>query len=171
MNAAIKRARRLAGQPSTAPIDLAEALWNAERVTPGAVRQLVAETGLGSRKAYYLLKTWGRFAQLDVSREILAEVGWTKAALIASYAPPGTEARWVEHARSGRVTAKELEGRLRGGGWGKSKGHSILLRLTRSQYRTLMGVLQKFGAKPARKGRGFVDKERALMKALGQIPD
>jgi hypothetical protein len=171
VNPAIKRARRLAGQPSTGSIDLAEALWNAERAEPGSVRKLVAETGLGSRKAYYLLKTWDRFAQVDVSRGLLAEIGWTKAALIASYAPPGTEASWLEHARIGGITAKELEGRLRGDGWGKPKGHSVLLRLTPSQYRTLTRVLQRFGAKPVRKGRGFVDKERALIKALGQIPD
>jgi hypothetical protein len=169
VNPAIKRARRLAGQPSTASFDLAEALWNAERAQPGSVRQLVAETDLGSRKAYYLLKTWDRFAKLDVSREVLADIGWTKAALIASYAPPGSETNWLELA--GEITAKDLEGRLRGGGWGKPKGHSVLLRLSPSQYRIFTRVLRRFGAKPAGKGRGLVDKERALMKALGEIPD
>ena len=171
MTPAIKRARRLAEQPSSASIDLAEALWNAERAEAGSVRQLVVDTGLGSRKAYYLLKMWGRFAQLGVPREQLAEIGWTKAALIASYAPPGTEANWLGLAKTEGVSVKDLEGRLRGGGWGKPKGHSVLLQLSASQYRTFARVLQQFGAMPARKGKGLVDKERALIKALGQIAE
>ena len=166
----IRRAKRLAGQPSTASIDLAEAIWKAERAQPGSLRQLVADTGLGLRKAYYLLKIWDRFASLDLPRERLAEVGWTKLTLIATLAPPGTEVSWLELAARGS-TAKELEAKLKGAGWGKAKAHSVLLRLSPSQYRTFARILQKFGAQPAKKGRGLVDKERALMKALGEIAD
>lgn len=167
---AIRRAKRLAGQPSTTSIELAEALWKAEKAQPGSLRQLVAENGLGIRKAYYLLKIWERFAALDVPRERLAEVGWSKLTLIASYAPPGTESHWLELAAGGD-TAKELEAKLKGAGWGKAKAHSVLLRLSPTQYRTFARVLQKFGAQPAKKGRGLVGKERALMKALGEIAD
>ena len=168
VESALNRARRLAGRPSTASLELAEAIWKAEQARPGSLRRLVAETGLGLRKAYYLRKIWERFAHLDVSRERLAEVGWTKLTLIATYAPSGAEARWLDLATTG-ATAKELESRLKGAGWGKPKAHSVLLRLSPSQYRTLAGMLQKFGARPARKGRGLVDKERALMRALERL--
>ncbi len=169
MESPATRAKRLAAQPRVAPVDLAEALWKAEKARPGSVRKIVDETGLGLRKAYYLLKMWERFAQLDLSRALLAEVGWTKLTLIATFAPLGTEATWLELARAGGSTAKELENKLKGAGWGEQKAHSVLLRLTPTQYKTFSRVLQKFGAKPARKGKGLIDKERALIKALGQV--
>lgn len=169
METADRRARRLAAQPKAAPVDLAEALWKAEKARPGSLRKIVDETGLGLRKAYCLVKMWERFAHLDLSRALLAEVGWTKLTLIATYAPVGTEATWLELAKSGGSTAKELESRLKGAGWGAQKAHSVLLRLTPTQYKTFARVLQEFGARPARKGKGLVDKERALIKALGQV--
>jgi hypothetical protein len=76
---------------------------------------------------------------------------WTKLTLIATYAPVGAEATWLELARSGASTAKELKSKLKGVGWGEPKAHSVLLRLCPTQYK-IFGVLQKLGAKPARKG-------------------
>jgi hypothetical protein len=58
LNQPINEQSLLAARPNTTSIELAEALWKAEHERPGSVRQLVAEAGLGIRKAYYLLKIW-----------------------------------------------------------------------------------------------------------------
>lgn len=173
-SAKLSRARKLAAQIDATPIDLAEALWKAEKAQPGYIRQIVKEDGarLKYRRARYLVSVWDRFAGLGFPRELLARVGWTKLALIARHCPAGMEASWLEFAQPGRSTVKELEEKLKNGGWGKPKAHSMLLRLSPAQNETLVRVLLKFGAKVAKNGRGLVGKERALIEALGHLtPD
>ena len=50
------------------------------------------------------------------------------------------------------------------------KAHSIHLRLTPRQYKVFETALLKFGAKRPKKGRGLVNKENALTKALRALP-
>ena len=92
----LSKAIELAERINVAPIDLAEALWKAEQRNPGCLQEIIADTGLGRRKAYYLLSIWDRFAQLGFPRGLLAEVGWTKLAIVAKYAGPGAEAGWLD---------------------------------------------------------------------------
>jgi hypothetical protein len=165
---AVTRAKALANQINATPIDLAEALWEAEQAKPGSVRRMIEDgaTRLKYRRARYLLNVWDRFAGLNEPRDILVNAGWTKLALIARYSEPGVEEGWLELAQPGRSTAKQLEDQLKGHSADKPKGHSILLRLSPAQHRTFVKVLLKFGAKPARNGKGLAGKERALAKAL-----
>jgi hypothetical protein len=138
---AISRAKRLAASKNSTPIDLAEALWKTERANPGTLGEIISETGLGRRKAYYLMQVWDRFADLEVPRWLLVNVGWTKLALVAKYSEPGAELGWLDLAQ--RNTAKELEAVMKGGAADRPKAHSVLLRLTPTQYKVFAAVLLK----------------------------
>jgi len=164
---AVRKAKALAQRRDSSPFDLAEALWCAEREGKGSIARIVEETGLGSRRARYLRKVWGRFAGQGIDRDLLEDVGWTKLALIESLTSPGVDPGWLDLAQ--RNTVKELDAILRGGRQDKPKAHSVLLRLSPRQYKTFASVLLQFGAKPAKKGRGLRNKEAALMKALSSM--
>lgn len=166
-DAAVRDARELVLRPDSTPLDLAEALWRAEKQKKGNIARIVEETGLGHRKALYLKKVWQRFAGQDIPRHLLVDVGWTKLALIESLTDPGADLGWLDLAQ--RNTVKELDAILRGGRQDKPKAHSVLLRLSPRQYRTFASVLLQYGAKPAAKGRGLKNKEAALIKALSEL--
>ncbi len=167
--AVMKRARELAARPNVGPIDLAEAIWRAEQLRPGRLRQIAEECGLGRRKAYYLRAIWARFADLDVPRALLAEIGWTKLALIAKRAAAGEERSALEMAQD--ATVRELDALLRGGAHDRPKAHSIVLRLSPSQHKVVVATLAKFGAHAPRRGKGLAGKERALIKAFRSLRD
>jgi hypothetical protein len=166
--ATLEQARMLATRPNVAPLELAEALWQAEQRMPGSMKAVVAQTGLSLRKAYYLLSIWERFAALNVSQVLLAEVGWTKLAMIARICAKGDEMEALELAR--HTTTRELPRILQGGRRDRPRRHSVLLRLSPTQYEVFAQALTKFGATTAKKGKGLIGKERALIKALGAIP-
>jgi hypothetical protein len=166
-SSAYRKAQGLAKCPNPTPIDLAEALWQAEQEEPGSLKAICEDTGLGTRKAYYLLEIWERFSGLNIQKRLLVDVGWTKLALMAKHSAPGMEPTWLDLAQ--RHTVKELEAMLKEGPHEKLKAHSTLLRLSPSQYKVFATVLPKFGAKPPRRGKGLMNKEQALTRALRQI--
>lgn len=168
LSAAYKKAEELATRANAAPIELAEALWEAEQQEPGSLKRLVDNNGLGLRKAYYLLGIWERFAQQNISREVLVDAGWTKLSIIAKHPNKGNDEGWVDLAQ--RNTVNELEAAfLHGSPQDKPKPHSILLRLSPVQYKVFAAVLSKYGAKPPKKGKGLVNKEQALTRALREL--
>jgi len=130
------------------------------------LNELVALTKLSKRAVCYLLKVWRRFSDLDVPRDRLASIGWTKLAVIAEKCEPGEEEHALALAEA--CTLKELPGRLKGVG-PKQKARTVLLRLTPRQHEHLEFVLLASGARRPKKGRGLSGKEKALMKALGQL--
>ena len=164
----IRSAAELALRPHVADLELADALWRAEVAAPGSLKRIIAMAGLGRRKAYYLLSIWKRFVDLPVPRAVLAQVGWTKLSIIARHVPAGEEAAALEIARD--TTTRDLPRVLKGGRRDRPRQHSVLLRLSPTQYKVFAQALAQFGAEPPRKGRGLVGKERALIKALGAIP-
>jgi hypothetical protein len=164
----IRAAAELALRPHVADLELADALWRAERAAPGSLMRVVALSGLGRRKAYYLIAIWRRFVDLPVERAWLARIGWTKLAIIARQVPAGEEHAALEIACT--TTTRELPRVLKGGRRDRPKRHSVLLRLSPTQYRVLAQTLTQFGAQTPKTGRGLVGKERALIRALGAIP-
>lgn len=164
----IRAAAELALRPHVADLELADALWRAEEAAPGSLMRVVARSGLGRRKAYYLVAIWRRFATLPVERALLARVGWTKLAIIARAVPAGEERAALDIALA--TTSRDLPRVLKGGPREARRRHSVLLHLSPTQYQVFAQALAQFGAGPPKKGRGLVGKERALIRALGAIP-
>jgi hypothetical protein len=155
----------LARQKNSTPIDLAEALWAADQEEPSNLKSIIEETGLGRRRAFYLLKIWCRFARLE--RELLVELGWKKLSIVAKYSPPGKERRGLSLAR--KHTSRELEAIMRGDTPDMAAAHSVLLWLAPSQYQVFADVLLKFGATYVGNRKALVGREEALTQALGTI--
>jgi len=170
--ALLKRVEELATRDNDGTIELAEAPSDLRALPkpPAGARptlaELVALTKLSKRAVCYLLKVWRRFGDLDVPRERLANIGWTKLAVIAEKCELGKEEQALALAEAS--TLKELPGRLKGAG-PKQKARTVLLRLTPSQHARFGSFLVAHGARRPKKGRGLSGKEKALMKALGQL--
>jgi hypothetical protein len=166
-SAAYETALRIAKSPRLAPIELAEAIWKAEKQEPGSLKKLVNDTGISLRKGYYLLEIWDKFAHLGVKSSLLADVGWTKLAIVAKHLKPGVELEYLELAHG--ATAKELPAILEGGSRVLPKARTVQLRLTPTQYRAFQSVLLRAGAKPAKHGRGLINQERAIMRIVHKL--
>ena len=167
-----KKIQALATRSDNGSLDLAQALAEARSLPkpPQGDRPTLADlvelTGLSRRAINYLVKVWERFGDLDIPRDRLSRVGWSKLAIIAETCEPGDELDALHIAED--CTVKDLPRVLRGGKK-PPKTHTVLLRLKSSDYERLEAVLLAHGARRPKKGRGLAGKERALVRALGQL--
>ncbi len=168
--ALIKKAQTLAAKDDQSMIDLAEVVWEL-RALPKPPRgdrltldELAVRINLSRRTLCYLLKVWETFSDLDIPRERLVRVGWTKLAVIAENLEPEVMEEALALAET--ATAKELPALLKGAPR-KAKARTVQLRLTPRQYDQFATVLLANGARRSRGERGLSGKEKALMKALG----
>ena len=170
--ALLKWVEELATRDNDDTIELAEALSDlralpkpagGERLT---LNELASHTKRSKRAVCYLLKVWRTFSDLDIPRDRLANIGWTKLAVIAENCDPGDEQNALTLAEA--YTLKELPALLKGGA-PKQKARTVLLRLTKRQHARFESFLLAHGARRPKKGRGLSGKEKALMKALGQL--
>ena len=168
-----RRVQTLAVKDNDGTIELAEALSDLRALPkpPDGDRltldELASHTKLSKRAVCYLLKVWRRFSDLDIRRDRLAQIGWTKLAVVAENCDPGEEEHALALAEA--CTLKELPARLNGMA-AKPKARTVLLRLTRKQHEHFESFLLAHGARRPKKGRGLSGKEKALMKALKQWP-
>ncbi len=169
--ALFKRAQTLAAKGDDSMIDLAEVVWELRTLPkpPDGDRptldELASHVKLSRRTICYLLKVFQAFSDLGIPRERLADVGWTKLAIIAENSEP--EEVEAALALAETATAKELPALLKGAPR-KAKARTVQLRLTPRQYDHFEAVLLANGARRPKKGRGLSGKEKALMKVLGQ---
>ena len=167
-----RRVQTLATRDNTSTIELAEVLSDLRALPKPpdgdrpTLNELVTLTKLSKRAVCYLLKVWRRFSDLDIPRDRLARIGWTKLAAIAENCDPGGEENALTLAEA--CTLKELPARLKGRA-AKPKARTILLRLTPRQHEHFESFLLAHGARRPKKGRGLSGKEKALMKALRQL--
>lgn len=170
----MRKIQRLAATDDS-PFELAEAVWEARALPkpPEGGRptfaDLVEITKLSRRTLNYLISVWERFGNLNISKDRLARVGWTKLAIIAEHCDPGDELQALNVAQT--CTAKELPALLKGAR-PRAKKRTVLLRLDERQYKVFERVLLAHGAKRPKKGRkdfALAGKEAALTKALRQI--
>ena len=168
-----KKIRRLANSTDGTSLELAEALWEARALPKTqdggrpAISDLMELTKLSRRAVGYLIATWKRFGSLDIPRDRLVQIGWTKLALIADRSETGDELAALAIAET--CVAKDLPARLKGKPAQRGKMHTIMLRLTDRQHETFETILLAHGAKRPKRGHGLMGKEVALVKALGQI--
>lgn len=169
-----KRIERLAKTPDDSPLELAQALA-AARVLPGppegdqpSIAELMELTGLSRRAIGYLIKVWERFGDLDIPRDSLVKIGWTKLAVVAENCAPGEELDALNLAEM--HIAKDLPHILKDGS-NPARRRTVLLRFTESGYRAFEAALLAHGAKRPRgrkNAKGLAGKERALLRALAQ---
>ena len=161
-----RRARALAVARDATPIDLAEALYEAEQAAPGAIQELIEDGVIRQRRAYYLKSIWARLVDLQIPKARLVKIGWTKLAVIVSKCPEGDELEWLQIAEEGTPAADLVRAAK---GKDEAARHSILLRMTDAQHKVFEKALRRFGAVRGRTGRGLTKKEAALTLALKEV--
>ena len=142
----------------------AEKLWGLRESGEIGLTEAADTIGMSRRAAYYLVDVWDRIRDLDVPRDRLAAIGWTKLAILARHRPEKITEKDLKLAETCIVDA--LAAALDGSPLKSPKIHKVLLRLTATQYKRFEATLLANGAKAPKNGRGLAGKERALMKAL-----
>jgi hypothetical protein len=133
-------------------------------------QQIMQNTNLGRRKAYYLVEVSRIFDPLPIPRSRLRKIGWTKLQLIGKHIDASNLDKMLELAENNN--SKELERILRGDKPLGGKAHCVLMYFSPKQYHELEEVLIQHGAtrSTGSGGRtGLSNKESALMNLIRSL--
>ena len=159
----LRKAVELSAQPDDTFPGLARALAAIYAQDKALLGRYIAESGIGRRKAYYLLDLGKRLADLGVPDKRFQKIGWTKLQIIGKKLTPRnaeTLLAWAEECN-----APQLAARVRGEA--PSKTHCVLLYFSPAQYRQFERAILTSGGK--RSGRGLVGKEAAITRMVRLI--
>ena len=127
-------------------------------------KKVIDKSGIGSRKAYYLVNISRAFDNLPIPRGRLRAIGWTKLQIIA---PAVTAHNWEELIEAAEAnSAAQLKSIVKGDK-PVENAHCVLMYFTPAQYAVFEEVLVAHGG--TRNGRGVNDKETALIAALTKL--
>jgi hypothetical protein len=120
--------------------------------------------GLGARRARYYVRVWQAFRHLDIEREALLAVGWTKLQMVADVVNPKNVRAWVAFllGHSVQEVRMVLNGRVP-----LEKLHALMFYLPPADYEIVAGGLMMFGASHV--SGALINKERALVSAMAHL--
>ena len=120
--------------------------------------------GLGLRRARYFVRVWNAFGSLDVDREMLLAVGWTKLQLVAHVVNSRNVGAWLVFLlnHSYQEARRVVDGKLP-----LEKLHALMFYLLPAEYEIVAAGLVKFGA--IHEKGALIDKERALVAAMAHL--
>lgn len=156
-----ERALKLTARLDQSFMDLARVIRDLNDNDVEAFDQFVKTSGLGRRKAYYLIAIDKAFRKLNVSRDRLHKIGWTKVNILSNYVEEDNVNKLLDLAET--CTVKELTSRLEGDD-AKPATSPVLFYFTEKDRDYLLRALLKFGA--GQSSRGLVGKEQALIKII-----
>ena len=125
--------------------------------------RFIEQSGIGRRKAYYLLDLGKRLVDLGLPDNRLQKIGWTKLQVVGKHLTrrnAETLLGWAEECN-----APQLAARVRGEA--PSKSRCVLLYFSPAQYRQFERAILTSGGK--RSGRGLVGTEAAIMRMVRSI--
>jgi hypothetical protein len=149
-------------------IELGRTLRQLHDREPELFQEIVAKSDLGRRKAYYLVEVSRVFDPLRASQTRLKKVGWTKLAMIAKKVRQDNLDDLLNLAERNNV--KELERQLKDE-VPLGNAHCVLMYFSPKQYEELEEALLHYGACRPKRGRGLVEKEKALLKIVHKAMD
>lgn len=159
-----EKAVRLSSKFDENFVELGLLLKQLKDTEPALFKQVCEETGLGHRKALYLVKIARRTEQLPIPKAQVAKVGWTRMEIIANQLTPSTWKHLMATAEA--HTARELRIIMKG----KrpiAGTRTVVLHLAPPDYLQFEKVLLANGAKA--NGPGMLHKERALMRLINAV--
>ncbi|MCY0147040.1 hypothetical protein OEG84_04725 [Hoeflea sp. G2-23] len=142
-------------------MELGKTLRDVKDTDSELFRQMAADTGIGLRKAYYLVKVFEAFDKLHVQPKRLRQIGWTKLMILSAHVTKQNYRDLLDLAE--KMTARNLQLHLKGEDT-EDNNHAVLMYFTPEQYGVLRDVLVEHGA--TQQGRGLLDKEAALMRLV-----
>ena len=142
-------------------LELAKSLRQLQDRDGDLYKKVVAKSGLGSRKAYYLVAISRWFEHLPTPRSRLRAIGWTKLQIIG---PAVTDKNWEQLLTAAEnSSAAQLKSIVKGEK-PVENAHCVLMYFTPEQYAIFEQALLANGG--TRSGRGILDKELAITAAL-----
>jgi hypothetical protein len=164
-----KKVQELSGAIDENFLELAKALRTLQDTDTEEFLRAVKNSGLGKRKAYYLVSIDRTFSTIPVPKLRLKKIGWTKLNLLTPHISKDNYAAMLKAAE--QYTAKELEAHLNGRSV-EEKKKAFLAYLNQEGYDVLAEAFSRVGGR--RSGRGWTNKGAALV-ALAQtvvnLPD
>lgn len=146
---------------------LAIHLRDLRNLDPAAFRSVHEGTAIQRRRAYELARIADAFDGSEIPVERLEAIGWTKLAILARHGMGQMPIEgYVDLAE--RATAHMLQAQL-STLTDAPNTRVVLLRLTPDQYGKYRACMVAHGAVKAKKGKGLVGQEEALMAALSKI--
>ena len=142
-------------------LELAKTLRTLRDVDLKKFRDCVQNSGIGLRKAYYMVEIDKTFEHLNVLPSRLRNIGWTKLMLIAKQINKQNAKQLLKWAEDN--TAMDLKQLIKGE---KPEGnaHCIMLYFSEKDYAEFAKVLQQHGGEIS--GRTIANKEQALMNVI-----
>ena len=139
-------------------LELASALRDLQEADPDEFRRAINNSGLGARKAYYLVEIDKVFSKIPVPKLRLKKIGWTKLNTLSKHINKSNYAELLKQAET--HTNKELETLLRGETVVENQ-RAVLAYFSPADYAVFEEALLLF--KGLKQGRGIVNKEEAMM--------
>ncbi|HEX2556240.1 MAG TPA: hypothetical protein VHL98_21275 [Microvirga sp.] len=158
----------LAKRPDANFLPLARSLTDVRRVLPDRLGDLIEQSSLNQRRAYYLIEIAEHLLRLEaqgipLNEGQLQRIGWGKLRVIARHLTPDNADQWLKLAE--RQTIRELVAHLPGERK-PLKDHQVLLHFTAEQYQIFEDAILRHGAAPKPKGRGLQNKEEAILTLI-----
>ena len=144
--------------------DLGRALRQLQDRDLELFQKFVAKTGIGRRKAYYLVEISRTFDPLQVPRARLHDLGWTKVQLLGKHVTKDNVEELLNLAE--KTSANELE-RVQSGKKPLGNARCVLMYFSPKQYDELEDALLRHGGE--RSGRGVENKEEAMIKMVRRL--
>lgn len=126
-------------------------------------RDLVKKAGIGLRKAYYLVEIAEAFKGLGVKQSRLKALGWTKLSLLARKVNKDNVNELLAFAEANN--AQKLKTFLQGD-QPINNARVVTMYFTPDQYAEFEQALISNGAGRAGKGKGLVEKEKAVINLI-----
>ena len=143
---------------------LGKLLAQLQEEAPDDFRKLIKNTGLGQRKAYYLIDIHKAFRDLDVDEARLKAIGWTKASALAPHVTAANLAEMLRVAEENNARDLQL---IVKGELPDTDRHCVLMYFDPEDYKLFARVIVAHGGTQV--GRQLYDKEDALMRVLRRV--
>lgn len=150
-------------------LELAKTLRELQDTDPDEFTRVVNNSGLGKRKAYYLVGIDRTFSKIPVPKLRLKKIGWTKLNVLTRAITKANYADLLKAAET--YTAKELE-KYVAGQKPEEKKRAFLAYLSPEDYEALQLAFARVGG--IRYQRGFSNKGASLAavcRTINALPD
>jgi hypothetical protein len=155
------KAKELADEFDEHFLDLGKTLRLLQEVDLEQFRKVIQTSGIGMRKAYYLVELDRNLRPLNIPVVRLRAIGWTKLMLVSSKINKQNMKSMLEAAE--KYTARQLKAFLNGDK-PEANSHCVMLYFNPVEFEEFAEELKLHGAKI--EGGSIANKEQALLKAL-----
>jgi hypothetical protein len=160
----LRRALALAARPNERVMELAKCVTILQESAPDEWQEFLRRSGMGRRKAYYLIQIAQRFNDVSVADARLNQIGWTKLEVISTHLGENELEELLALAET--HTVAQLRSII-DGNKPPTKTRCVKMYLTPEQYGDFEKAILLNGGR--RRGRGLQDKVAAMTRIVEKV--